>query len=172
MITTWITALALAALGQNAHPDVKLEPLSDGFVRVVTKIYSMEVPKEWTVGSQTPWGARSITPAKSYQTELGVMTAGVTHQTWDELYKTSLFFILRQEKGKATPFRLGKTKTGYESCSFEVANEAGFVKRKYVLLKNAKGAAIALSVIIGDPKQDKEISGYFDRMVSSAKIAD
>lgn len=76
-----------------------------------------------------------------------------------------------QEPGKATPYKLGKTKTGYESCSFDVANEKGFVKRKYVLLKDASGAAIALSVIIGDPKQEKEISGYFDRMVATAKIS-
>ena len=172
MINTWIAALALVPAGQATPSDVKLESLSDGFVRVKSSVYSVEVPKAWTVGSQTPWGARSITPAKSSQTELGVMTAGVTHQSWDELYKTSMFFIMRQEKGKATPYRLGKTKSGYESCSFEVANEEGFVKRKYVLLKNAKGAAIALSVIIGDQKQDKEVSANFARMVSSAKIVD
>ncbi len=100
------------------------------------------------------------------------MTAGVTKQTWNQLYATSLFFILRQEPGKPTPFRLGKTKTGYESCSFEVANSTGFVNRKYVLLKDARGAAIALSVIIGEPKLEKKISAYFDRMVDSAKIID
>ena len=165
------TILALTLLHVQA-PDVTIANLTDGFVRVTSKDYSVEVPKAWTVGGQTPWGARSITPEKSTATELGVMTAGVTKQTWDQLYQTSLFFILRQEAGKATPYTLGKTKTGYESCSFEVANNAGFVNRKYVLLKDRKGAAIALSVIIGDPKKEKEISGYFQRMVESAKIID
>lgn len=158
------------ALIQGSATDAKMETLEGGYVRVSTTAYSVEVPKEWIVGAQTPWGARSITPAKESKTELGVMTAGVTKQSWDELYKTSLFFILRQEQGKATPYRLGKTKTGYESCSFEVANTKGIVNRKYVLLKSPKGAAIALSVIIGDPSQDKQISAYFDRMVATAKI--
>ncbi|CAN5573049.1 hypothetical protein BH11ARM1_BH11ARM1_01040 [soil metagenome] len=165
-----LSALLTVALGQVQSKDVQYTALPDGFVRVTSKIYAVEVPKTWIVGSQTPWGARSITPQASENTELGVMTAGVTKQSWDQLYKTSLMFIMRQEKGNPTAYRLGKTKTGYESCSFEVANDAGFVKRKYVLLKDKHGAAIALSVIIGDPKDEKKISSYFDRMVSTAKI--
>jgi hypothetical protein len=152
--------------------DFKLTPLPDGFVQVVSKEYSIEVPKAWTVGNQTPWGARSITQEKKAETELGVMTAGVTNRSWEELYRTSLFFIMRQEKGKATPYKVGKTKTGYESCSFDVANEKGFVRRKFVLLKNSAGAAIALSVTIGDPKDEKEMTAYFNRMVETAKVFD
>lgn len=163
--------LALSVTFAQAR-DVKITPLPRGFVRVEAKEYVVEVPKAWTVGEQTPWGARSISPGKDGETELGVMTAGVTSQSWDQLYQTSLYFILRQEKGKATPYRLGKTKSGYESCSFEVANEKGFTKRKFVLLKSAKGAAIALSVTIGDPKEEQEISAHFGRMVQTAKIID
>lgn len=167
-----LPTLIAFAIGHVQAPDVKITALPDGFVRVTSKDYAVEVPKLWTVGSQTPWGARSITPGKTAETELGVMTAGVTKQSWDQLYQTSLFFIMRQEPGKATPYRLGKTKSGYDSCSFEVANDRGFVKRKYVLLKDAHGAAIALSVIIGDPKQEKQISTYFNRMVENAEIID
>lgn len=163
------TALALTLASQQAT-DVQKTALPDGFVRVTTDVYSVEVPKAWVVGNQTPWGARTISPEKSKETELGVMTAGITHQSWDQLYQTSLFFILRQEPGKATPYRLGKTKSGYESCSFEVADTSNFIKRKYVLLKDAQGAAIALSVVIGNRQEEKEISTYFDRMVSSARI--
>ena len=165
-----IAPLVSLVLTQAGTPDVNITPLSGGFVRVTSKEYSVEVPQSWTVGNQTPWGARSITASKNSNTELGVMTAGVTKKSWDDLYQTSLFFILRQEKGKATPYRLGKTKTGYEACSFEVANEAGFVNRKYVLLKSPHGSAIALSVIIGEKSKAKEIGGYFDRMVQTAKI--
>lgn len=153
-------------------PDFKVTPLTDGFVRVESKEYSVEVPKAWTVGNQTPWGARSITPGKGSETELGVMTAGVTKRSWDELYKTSLYFIMRQEQGKATAYRLGKNKAGYESCSFEVLNAEGFAKRKFVLLKSEKGAAIALSVTISEPKDEKQINSYFTRMIDSAKIND
>ena len=165
------TIVALAIIQVQA-PDVKMTTLPDGFVRVTSKEYAVEVPKSWTVGNQTPWGARSITPDKGTETELGVMTAGVTKQTWDQLYQTSLFFIMRQESGKATPYRLGKTKKGYTSCSFEVADDKGFLKRKYVLLKDGRGAAIALSVVIGDPTQEKQISSYFKRMVDKAEIID
>jgi len=167
-----LASLVAIILGQNPAKDVKISPLPGDFVQVTSKDYSIQVPKSWTVGGQTPWGARSITPSLGKETELGVMTAGVTKQSWDQLYKTSLFFIYQQEPGKATPYRLGKTKTGYESCSFEVANNVGFVKRKFVLLKDQKGAAIALSVIIGDPKEEKQISAYFAKMVETAHIID
>jgi hypothetical protein len=162
--------IPVAAFAQSVASDVQLEPLADGFVKVKTKAYTVEVPKAWAVGGQTPWGARSITPEKSPATELGVMTAGVTKQSWDQLYKTSLFFIQRQEKGTATPYKLSKTATGYEACSFQVADDSGFVKRKYVLLKSPKGEAIALSVIIGNKEREKEINRYFDRMVRTAHV--
>ena len=165
-----MTSMALQQITPAHAPDAKVETLKDGFVKVTTSGYTVEVPKEWTVGSQTPWGARSMTPKDEHKTELGVMTAGVTTRTWDELYKTSLFFILNQEKGKATPFKLSKTSTGYDACSFQVLDASGFAKRRYVLLKSPKGEAIALSVIIADPKQEKQIAGYFDRMVKTAHI--
>lgn len=68
-------------LAQIKDPNVNLLALRGGFVRVTSKDYAVEVPQSWTVGTQTPWGARSITPAKAAGTELGVMTAGVTKQS-------------------------------------------------------------------------------------------
>ncbi len=168
LITQALALLALSFMGQGPTPTV--EPLKDGFVRVKTDAYAIEIPKAWTVGEQTPWGARSIILKGNEATELGVMTAGVTKQSWDQLYKTSLFFILRQEKGNPTPFKLSKTKSGYEMCSFQVADETGFAKRRFVLLKNEKGEAIALNVSISDPKKATEMIGYFDRMVRTAHV--
>ena len=56
--------------------DAKIVDLRDGFVRVETAAYSIEVPKEWKVSEETRWGQRkakgklsingvSLTPPKS-----------------------------------------------------------------------------------------------------------
>ena len=165
------TGLLSVSLLQSSLPsDITTEHLKDGFVRIKSAAYSVEVPGAWTVGNQTPWGARSITPTHSNETELGVMTAGVTKQSWDQLYKTSLFFILNQEKGTATPYKLSKTKSGYDACSFQVKDSTGFSKRRYVLLKNSTNDAIALSVTISEPKKEREITRFFERMVDTAHI--
>ena len=169
-MTGAICLLATFTFQGATKNNMTIEKLPGGFARVKTAAYTVEVPYEWTVGDQTPWGARSINPKEDKKTELGVMTAGVTTQTWDQLYKTSLFFIMAEEKGTATPYKLSKTKTGYDACSFQVADATGFVKRRYVLLKSPKGEAIALSVKISDPKKEKEIAEYFDRMVRTAHI--
>lgn len=56
--------LITLALGQVQAADVEYAALPDGFVRITSKVYSVEVPKAWTVGSQTPWGARTLAPAR------------------------------------------------------------------------------------------------------------
>jgi hypothetical protein len=170
MHTLNILSLACCLAFQTAKDPYTRVDLGDGFVKLKTSGYTIELPKEWTVGELMPWGARSITPSPKSPTELGVMTAGVTKQSWAELYKTSLFFVMRQEPGKATPYKVTKMANGYEACSFQVTNDKGFAKRRYVLLKSPKGEAIALSVIIADPKDEKKIAGYFDRMVRTAHI--
>lgn len=147
----------------------KLVDLKDGFVRVETPAYSFEIPKGWEVSAETPYGARDMTPAKGAGT-LGAMTAPPTTQSWDQLYKTSLFFILREKDGKATPYVLGKAKQGYERMSFEVADEDGFASRRYVILKSKANRILALSVKLTSKKDEKVFVGYFDRMISSARI--
>lgn len=139
------------------------------FVLVDTPKYSFEVPEGWEVGRETPWGARDIAP-KGDAGKLGAMTAGPTTASWDELYRTSLYFIMREGEGKATPFRVGKTKGGYESIAFEVTNKAGFADRRYVLLKDSRGSALALSVKIPDKSVEEKFSLMFKHMVDTAKI--
>ena len=161
-------ALTLATLlAQTSPTDAKIVDLKDGFVRVSTAVYSIEVPKGWAVSRETSFGQRKV---KGSGGDLGVMTAGRTQATWDELYRTSLYFIMRDRKGKATPYQISKTDQGYEACSFTVLNEDGFADRRFVLLKNKAGDAIALDVQIRDPKLEKELAKYFERMVKSARI--
>jgi hypothetical protein len=139
------------------------------YVMVKTDKYSFEIPRGWTVGEETPWGARDMMPA-SGSGKLGAMTAGPTKASWDELYRTSLYFVMREEKGTATPFRTGKTKQGYECMSFEVAQPSGFVNRRFTLLKDGSGNALALSVKIPSASVEKMYLADFQRMVDTAKL--
>lgn len=159
MLTSALLFVA-ATLGTPAEPQ---------YVVVDTPKYSFEVPTGWAVGRETPWGARDITP-KTGDGKLGAMTAGPTQASWDELYETSLFFIQREEKGKPTPFRIGKTKLGFPSMSFEVLDKNGFANRRYTLLKNSLGNALALSVKIPSKDVEAEYAAMFQRMVDTAKI--
>ncbi|MBX7131926.1 MAG: hypothetical protein K1X67_04520 [Fimbriimonadaceae bacterium] len=142
---------------------------SSDFVLFESDKYSFEVPRGWSVGKETPWGARDIT-TKSDSGKFGAMTAGPTQASWDELYQTSLYFIKREGKGKETPYRLGKSKQGYATMSFEVVNPEGFADRRYVLLKAESGLALALSVKIPGKSQEKEYAQMFRHMVDTAKF--
>lgn len=139
------------------------------FVTFESDRYSFEVPKGWNVGKETPWGARDVVPG-SGNGKLGAMTAGPTRASWDELYRTSLYFIKREGEGKETPFRTGKTKQGYECMSFEMINKDGWADRRYTLLKNDAGNALALSVKIPTRKDEKQYTQWFQHMVDTAKL--
>jgi len=158
--------LLLLAMMDPAKPVVdKTE-----YVLVDKPGYSFEVPKGWNVGEETPWGARDMTP-KEGKGKLGAMTTNATGSTWDELYRTSLFFIKREDKsGTETEYRLGKTKQGYESMSFEMVTKEGFKNRRYVIFQNSKGSALALNVKIPSEKEEATYKLYFKRMVDTAKI--
>lgn len=163
MLTVLATLLALVP------GDAQVKDLRDGFVRVETKAYSFEIPKGWSIGSETPWGARDLKPANG-KAVLGAMTAGPSQAGWDQLYRTSLWFIQREEEGKATPYTVKKTTQGYEACTFSVHDKEGFAKRRYVLLKHPSGKVLALSVKIPDRSEESNLAPVFDRFVSSAKI--
>lgn len=163
MFLIWGAAVSGAALNLSTNT------VGTEFVLVDTAKYSFEIPKGWSVGAETPWGARDMSP-ESGAGKLGAMTAGPTQASWDQLYQTSLYFIQREESGRATPFRLGKTKNGFESMSFEVLNKDNFANRRYVLIKNNAGSALALSVRIPSKRDEKEFVAYFKRMVDTAKI--
>ncbi len=159
----------LAALVLGGPNDAKIVDLKDGFVRVETKSYTFEVPKGWEVGSETPWGARDMTPAKGAGA-MGAMTAPPSTQSWDRLYETSLYFITREKPGKATPYVLGKAPQGYETMTFQVVSADGFADRRYTILKSKGNRILALSVKIPGKDQEKKFMDVFDRMIKSAKI--
>jgi hypothetical protein len=156
-------------LGQ-APLDAKIVDLKDGFVQVVTRAYTVEVPKGWTVSRETGFGQREFESSKG---RLTAMTANAGPKPdWDGLYRTSLYFIMREKRGKATPYELGKTDKGYGTCSFSILNSEGFADRRYVLLHNPKGPVLALSVKIPDPKQESELKTAFDRLVRTARFGE
>ena len=172
ILTVFTLAMAIMVFTQPANAiqnEGQQSIPAKGFTLVDTDKYVIQVPTGWSVGEETPWGARDITP-ESGPGRMGAMTAGPTADGWDALYKTSLYFIKREEAGVETPYRTGKTKQGYECMSFEVKNEDGFASRRYTLLKDTKGNALALSIKIPSPEKEKSFKAMFQHMVDTAKI--
>ncbi|MCU0316608.1 MAG: hypothetical protein MUC92_08450 [Fimbriimonadaceae bacterium] len=167
MITSLI--LVLMQADQKSPSDAKVVDLKDGYVLVVSASYSIEVPKGWVVSEETRWGQRKAAPEEG-RGELGVMTAPPGRQTWDQLYRTSLYFILREDDGKATPYKVTKLENGLEAATFEVLNKEGFANRRYVLVRHPEKGLLALSVRIPGKDQEKEWQKHFERMVKSAKF--
>lgn len=166
-----VALLPLAIAYIQGQTDSTTTDLKDGYSRVTTPNYTVDIPNGWAVSKETPWGARSFQPAQG-KGELGVMTAPPSSQPWDQLYQTALYFIQREEKGKATPYRLTKTARGLEAASFEVLDAEGFAARRYVMIKDKAKGLLALSVKVPSREADKQWSKHFERMISSAKFKD
>lgn len=164
------TILTLAVTFAQTQSDAKITDLKDGYSRVVTSKYTIDVPNGWVVEKETPWGARSIQPDKKAKGELGVMTAPPGKQSWDQLYQTALYFIQREDKGKATPYRLVKTPSGLQAASFEVLDNEGFASRRYVMVKDETKGLLALSVKVPSREADKQWTKHFERLIRSAKF--
>lgn len=145
----------------------KVLDLKDGFVRVKTPKYEVEVPSGWEVGAQTSFGQREFSSKKDGQ--MSAMTGNAREQSWDQLYQTSLFFIKRSIKGTPTPFKVFKSKQGYEAISFSMVVDELPVAR-YVILKNDKKDILALSVKIPTKTARESLGAIFDRLVTTAKM--
>lgn len=167
-MNTILTLIAAAALSQLPK-DAKTLNLGDGYSRVETASYLIEVPTGWEVSDETTWGQRKANP-RGAEGELGVMTAPPMRQSWEQLYQTSLYYILRESKGKPTPYRLGKTVSGLETASFEVLDDAGFAARRFILIRGKDGRLLALSVKVPSRSADKEWSRHFERLAATAKF--
>lgn len=168
----WVAGGLLAALGGGAGKgptDARVVELPGGYVRVETARYSIEIPKGWKVSEETRWGQRKAV-ASDGAGVLGVMTAAPSSRSWEELYRTSLFFILRERGGTPTPYEVRETEQGYEAASFSVLDDDGFARRRYVLLRSPEGGLLALSVEIGQRAAEGELRRIFDRMVRSARL--
>lgn len=163
------SALAVA-LAQRATSEagVSVRDLGDGFVRLDTPAYTLEVPKGWAVSRETSFGQRTMESGKSQMT---AMTAGgPVEPNWDRLYQTSLYFIRRENPGKPTPYKISKSAQGYEACSFSILDEDGFASARYVILRNKEGRILALSVKIPEKRKERELQRAFDRMIRTAVV--
>ena len=68
---------------------------------VTTKNYTIQIPESWELGEETPFGQREMNP-KVGKGQLTSMTGpGLGKQSWDQLYQTSLYFILRGQPAEA-----------------------------------------------------------------------
>ena len=160
-------ALLLTALLPS--DTAKVVDLKDGFVQVSTAKYVVEIPKGWEIGEQTSFGQREFKPEKPEDGQLGTMTGSARNQSWESLYRTSLFFIQRSTPGVPTPFKISKSEQGYEAMSFSMMKE-DVPSARYVILKNTKNEILALSVKIPSKDQQKTLEQVFDRLVKKAKM--
>lgn len=169
----------ISAVGIAQSKDYKSVDLEDGFKRIETSQYSIEIPDAWDITPNTPWGQRKMTGPET-KASMGAMTAQMGAMTaraagepdWDSLYRTSLYFIQRDAKIKMTPteYEIGKSKQGYEAMSFSMLNEDGFAVQRFVILNAGKDVLLALNVDIPTPAQEKDLKPIFDRLVRTAKI--
>jgi len=150
--------------------------------KIETKNYVIETPEGWEVGQETPFGQREIRPAKEMKAGRGASMSSMTgpglgRQSWQQLYETSLYFITRfapnGQKMQATPFTLGKSQQGFETCAWTMTNSDGLPLQRHVILKHSNGNILALAVKIpyGAAKESKEgLQTIFQHMVDTAVV--
>ncbi len=107
-------------------------------------------------------------------TSMSAMTApGAHNEPWEQLYKTSLFFIMQTYKPgevKAMPFKVTKAKQGYEACSWTMEDKDGGIRARHVVLRNSDGKILALSVKFPTAKGNEAQDAAFEHMVSTASL--
>lgn len=150
--------------------------------KIETKNYQIETPEGWEVGQETSFGQREIRPAKEtkadHDASMSSMTGpGLGRQSWQQLYETSLYFITRYppngQKMQATPFKLGKSRQGFETCAWTMTDTEGLPLQRHVILKHSNGNILALSAKIppSATKESKErLEAIFQHMVATAVV--
>lgn len=143
--------------------------LQDGFVRVVTDEYQIEIPHGWHVGGQTSFGQRTFKPSQEEIGFLEAMTGSADGETWEALYKTALFYIQKDTAGTPTSYTLSHSAQGYEAISFSMMN-GDVPTAHYVIFKNTEEEILVLSVTVPDRASDTKLAPVFERLVSTAKM--
>lgn len=174
-----ISLLANTVQAGPDQPDGAPRKAAPAYTRVETPRYVVEVPTGWAVSDETPFGQREITPVDDptpARASMSTMTGpGLGRQSWDDLYKTSNYYITRYSSEgstmKATPYRIGKTRQGLESCSWTMTHGDGTPIQRHVILKRADSDILALSVKVPATagKQDKQrLESMFKHLVDTA----
>lgn len=166
----------LAAVAATLFAQVPPMPIQ--YVTVETKPYTLEVPKGWQVGQETSFGQREIEPSETDKMAKGAALSAMTgpglgKQSWEQLYRTSLFFITRSYGTKpvtATSFQLTKTKQGFEAASWTMVDADKTPLSRYVVLKSPTGNILALSVKIPANAPRARLEEIFEHMVATAVV--
>ena len=140
-------------------------------MRVTAPKYTVEVPTGWEVGAVTPWGSRDFEP-KDGKGDINVMTAPPSDASWEDTYKTALYFILRNNpQDKPSAFKIYEREDGLEAAAFVVRNPEGFAYRRFVMLKHPEKGLMALSVKIPSQEAEGEWQEAFQRLAETATFA-
>lgn len=153
---TIVTGLAASLLLAGPANDRKNEAASErkpASRTVDTRSFTLQIPSGWSISEETPWGSRDIRPDGADSAEGASMSSmtgpGLGRQSWQRLYETSLYFITRydrERKLKATQYTIGKSKLGFETCSWDMKDDEDRVLQRHVILKHENGNILALSV--------------------------
>jgi hypothetical protein len=172
-------ATAIFVTGAIAAPPESPAAAPKKFVTVDTRSYTLESPEGWIVSEETSFGQREIHPKEDKQgAKIGAMTAmtgaGLGKQEWEQLYRTSLYFITRSfppAKYDAKPFTLLKTRKGYDACTWTMEEKGTKrVAARYVILKSATENILALSVKIPASAEKKVLDAQFQHLVDTAVV--
>ena len=153
--------------------------MTTSYRKIETKNYVIETPEGWEVGQETSFGQREIRPAKETKADRGASMSSMTgpglgRQSWQQLYETSLYFITRYapngEKMKATPFTLGKSQQGFETCAWTMTDSDGLPLQRHVILKHSNGNILALAVKIPPAAAKEGLNTIFQHMVDTAVV--
>ena len=140
---------------------------------VTTKNYAIQIPEGWEMGEETPFGQREMSP-KAGKGQLTSMTGpGLGKQSWEQLYRTSLYFILREQPAgsmSATRPVMGRSKQGFEAASWSMLDRKKTVVARYVVLKSKADNILALSVKIPEGADRTQLEAIFERLVSTAIV--
>jgi hypothetical protein len=173
---------AMGAMGAIGAPPESPADVSKKFVTLDTRSYTLESPEGWVVSEETPFGQREIHPRDDARgAKIGAMSAmtgaGLGRQDWEQLYRTSLFYITRSfppAKFEARPFTLLKTRKGYDACTWTMEEKGTKrVAARYVILKSTTGNILALSVKVpasAERTVTKVLDAQFQHLVDTAVV--
>ena len=138
-----------------------------------------EVAKSGDIGESRGDKSASSRPETEKGPSMSSMTGpGLGKQSWDQLYKTSLFYITRSgreggSKMKPTAYTLGKSKQGFETCSWTMNDTDSHPLARHVILKHTNANILALSVKLppAATRETKErLERIFQHMVNTAVV--
>jgi len=175
-----LLAAALIALTfcQDKTPDTVQTPqdyiltdLKTGYSRLETKAWAVEIPTHWDVMPANDVGERKIVP-KDRTGEMSIKILPATTDSWEIIYNAHLFEMKKLHGGKSSGSRTRMALGDMDSLAYELIDNYGFAKRKYLILRNRKdNRLMVLSMTVPTRDDLRSWSEYFTQFTKTARFA-